>query len=172
MEPAISPVGRLFIRLPAIAETTPAVQLACTSEWRASAAEQPRDQRQHAPGHAPEHGHGITPLTPMDQPGRGDTRAEGRQTQLSVQGRGHQQQRAGQHDAQRAQPRTTGKRLDLQGRFQRLADLLAQGQPQHQVGQADSSKGGIWLPNTTRLAGLEMGSTKLAALAMKAQMNR
>jgi len=31
---------------------------------------------------------------------------------------------------------------------------------------------GMRVPYTTRLAGLEMGSTKLAAFAMKAQMNR
>ncbi len=32
--------------------------------------------------------------------------------------------------------------------------------------------GGMCSANTTRLAGFEIGSTKLAALAMKAQMNR
>ena len=30
----------------------------------------------------------------------------------------------------------------------------------------------MWLPKITRLAGLEIGSTKLAALAMKAHMKR
>jgi hypothetical protein len=30
----------------------------------------------------------------------------------------------------------------------------------------------MWLPKTTRLAGLEIGKTKLAALAMKAQLNK
>src|SRR6202140_5692607 len=38
--------------------------------------------------------------------------------------------------------------------------------------RSHSDSGGICVPNTTRLAGLEIGSTKLAALAMKAQMNR
>ena len=32
--------------------------------------------------------------------------------------------------------------------------------------------GGMFCANTTRFAGFEIGSTKLAALAMKAQMNR
>ena len=38
--------------------------------------------------------------------------------------------------------------------------------------RSHSDSGGICVPNTTRLAGLEIGSTKLAALAMNAQMNR
>jgi hypothetical protein len=37
---------------------------------------------------------------------------------------------------------------------------------------SQDSSGGMCSPNTTRLAGLEIGSTKLAALAMNAQANR
>ena len=41
---------------------------------------------------------------------------------------------------------------------------------QNLASQEDS--GGMWPPKTTRFAGLEIGKTKLAALAMKAQMKR
>jgi len=41
-----------------------------------------------------------------------------------------------------------------------------------QSGAATPITPGICAPNTTRLAGLEIGSTKLAALAMNAQMKR
>ena len=38
--------------------------------------------------------------------------------------------------------------------------------------RSQSASGGICWPNTTRLAGLDIGSTKLAAFAMNAQMKR
>ena len=38
--------------------------------------------------------------------------------------------------------------------------------------RSHTASGGMSCPNTTRLAGLEIGNTKLAALAMKAQTNR
>ncbi|PAV70682.1 hypothetical protein WR25_15310 [Diploscapter pachys] len=126
MEPAIRPVGRLFIRLPAMAEITPAAQLAVPGDCCARAASICASRS----------------ITPVDQPDRGHACAKGRQTQRHVQCRYRQQQGAGEHQAQRAKPGAGRQGAHLDGHGQWLTDALAHGQAQHQVGHGDGAQRG------------------------------
>ncbi len=96
-----------------------------------------------------------------------------------------------QHDADRddADGRQLAAATELRMRHAARNRLFLQGavlgQAQHDIGQHDRGRRGqgeqaqpfgeraaCARRTTTRLAGLEIGSTKLAALAMKAQTNR
>ena len=78
----------------------------------------------------------------MDKTRRRDPGAEGRQAQLQVKRRRQQQQHRSQHDAECGQTCAARQRLKGNDGFQRFAQMIALGEAQHDIGQADRRDGG------------------------------